>query len=53
MQNLLYKVPDPNNTAYLRKYFSSMPGKVPDLVRQRLEDLDIDIEELSLAGLQE
>lgn len=25
MQSLLYKVPDPRNTAYLRKYVSSMP----------------------------
>jgi hypothetical protein len=53
MQTLLNKVPDPRNSAYLRKYLSSMPGKVPDLVRDRLEDLDIDIEDLSLAGLQE
>jgi hypothetical protein len=53
MQALLYKVPDPRNSAYLRKYLSSMPGKVPELVRTRLEDLEIDIEDLSLAGLQE
>jgi hypothetical protein len=53
MQSLLYKVPDPRNSAYLRKYLSSMPGKVPELVRTRLEDLDIEIEDLSLAGLQE
>jgi hypothetical protein len=53
MQTLLYKVPDPNNTAYLRKYLSSLPGKVPDLVRERLRRFDIDIEDLSLAGLQE
>jgi hypothetical protein len=30
-----------------------MPGRVPDLVRDRLEDLEIDISELSLAGLHE
>jgi len=32
---------------------SSLPGKVPDLVRQRLEDMEIEIDELSLVGLQE
>jgi hypothetical protein len=53
MQDLLYKVPDPENIAYLRKYLSAMPGKVPELVRERLDDLEIDISELSLAGLQE
>ena len=30
-----------------------MPGKIPDLVRERLETLNIDLEELSLAGLHE
>jgi len=53
MQSLLYKVTDPSNTAYLRKYLSSLPGKILDLVKSRFEDLDIDIETLSLAGLQE
>jgi hypothetical protein len=53
MQDLLYKVPDPENIAYLRKYLSAMPGKVPELVRERLDDLEIDISELSLAGLHE
>jgi hypothetical protein len=53
MQDLLYKVPDPENVAYLRKYLSAMPGKIPDLVRDRLEDLEVDISELSLAGLHE
>jgi hypothetical protein len=53
MQGLLYKVPDPRNTAYLRKYISSMPNPVPELTRKRLEDEDIEIETLSLAGLQE
>jgi hypothetical protein len=53
MQDLLYKVPDPENVAYLRKYLSAMPGKVPNLVRDRLEELDIDISQLSLAGLHE
>jgi hypothetical protein len=38
MQNLLYKVPDPRNTAYLRKYISSLPNPVPELVRKRIED---------------
>lgn len=51
MQNLLYKVPDPDNVAYLRKYLSAMPGKIPNLVRERLETLEISLEELSLAGL--
>jgi hypothetical protein len=51
MQSLLYKVPDPSNSAYLRKYLSSLPRKVPDLVRTRIEDIDIDIESLSIAGL--
>jgi hypothetical protein len=53
MQDLLYKSPDPDNVAYLRKYLSTMPGKVPDLVRDRLEELNIDITQLSLAGLHE
>jgi hypothetical protein len=53
MQGLLYKVPDPRNTAYLRKYVSSMPNPVPELVNKRLENEDIDMETLSLAGLHE
>jgi hypothetical protein len=53
MQNLLYKLPDPTNKAYLRKYISSLPNPVPDLVRKRLEDEDISLETLSIAGLQE
>jgi hypothetical protein len=53
MQGLLYKVPDPRNIAYLRKYLSSMPNPVPELTRKRLEDEDIEIDTLSLAGLQE
>jgi hypothetical protein len=53
MQDLLYKSRDPNNHAYLRKYLSVMPGKIPDLVRERMEEEDIDIEELSLAGIHE
>jgi hypothetical protein len=53
MQDLLYKSPDPDNVAYLRKYLSAMPGKVPDLVRDRFEELNIDITQLSLAGLHE
>ena len=51
MQDLLYRSPDPDNVAYLRKYLSAMPGQIPDLVRERLEDLDIGLEQLSLAGL--
>jgi len=47
MQSLLYKVPHPTNAPYLRKYLSSLLGKIPDLVRERLEDLEIDIETLS------
>jgi hypothetical protein len=39
MQSLLYKVPDPRNSAYLRKYLSSMPGKVPELVRDKTRRL--------------
>lgn len=53
MQGLLYKVPDPRNTTYLRKYVSSMPNPVPELVNRRLENEDIDLETLSLAGLHE
>jgi hypothetical protein len=41
MQNLLYKVPDPRNTAYLRKYLSSLPNPVPELTRRRLANEDI------------
>jgi hypothetical protein len=53
MQNLLYKVPDPRNSAYLRKYISSLPNPVPELVRKRIEDEDIILESLSFAGVQE
>ena len=53
MQDLLYKALDPENVAYLRKYLSAMPGKIPDLVRERLETMEISLEELSLAGLHE
>lgn len=53
IQDLLYKAPDPENVAYLRKYLSVVPRKVPNLVRDRLEELDIDIPQLSLAGLHE
>jgi hypothetical protein len=53
MQDLLYRCPDPDNVAYLRKYLSAMPGKIPDLVRERLEQLDVDLDDLSLAGLHE
>jgi hypothetical protein len=53
MQDLLYRSPDPDNVAYLRKYLSAMPGQIPDLVKERLEDLDIGLEQLSLAGLHE
>jgi len=53
MQDLLYKAPDPDNVAYLRKYLSAMPGKIPDLVRERLETMEISLEELSLARLHE
>jgi hypothetical protein len=53
MQSLLYKVPDPRNTAYLRKYLSSLPNPVPELTRKRLADEDIEMETLSLAGLHE
>lgn len=41
MQDLLYRTPDPHNVAYLRKYLSAMPGKIPDLVRERLEQLNV------------
>jgi hypothetical protein len=30
-----------------------MPGKIPDLVRERLEQLNVEIDDLSLAGLHE
>jgi len=53
MQDLLYRASDPDNVAYLRKYLSSMPGKIPDLVRELLETLNIDLEELSLEGVHE
>ena len=53
MQDLLYRSPDPHNVVYLRKYLSAMPGKILDLVRERLEQLDVDMEDLSLAGLHE
>jgi hypothetical protein len=41
------------NPAYLRKYLSAMPGRIPDLVRERMEEEQIDIEEISLAGVHE
>jgi len=53
MQDLLCRSPNPDNVAYLQKYLSAMPGQIPDHVREHLEDLDIGIEQLSLAGLHE
>ena len=53
MQDLLYRASDLDNVAYLRRYISAMPGKIPDLVREHLETLNIDLEELSLEGLHE
>lgn len=53
MKDLLYKAPDPDNVTYLRKYLSAMPGKIPNLVKERLETMEIGLEELSLAGLHE
>ena len=53
MQDLIYKARDPQNTAYLRKYLSAMPGRIPDLVKARFEVENIDIENISLVGLHE
>ena len=53
MQDLLYRCLDPHNVAYLKKYLSSMPGKIPEMVREILEQLDVDIEDLPLAYLHE
>ena len=53
MQNLLYKEIDPQNIAYLRKYLSAMDGIIQDLVKAIFEDENIDIENISLAGLNE
>ena len=53
LQDLLYKYIDPNNPAYLRKYLFVMPGKIPDLVRESMEEEYIDIEELSLTEIHE
>ena len=53
MRDLLYKSRDPNNLAYLRKYLSVMPEKNSDLVREIMEEEDIDIEIFSLIGIHE
>lgn len=51
MQNLYYKIPGHLNTAYLRHYIASMPGKILELVHQSLLAQDISIDTLSLATL--
>jgi hypothetical protein len=53
MQDLLYKYHDPHNVTYLRKYLFVISGRIPDLVKEQIESKHIDIEDLSLAGLQE
>jgi hypothetical protein len=47
MQDLLYKVHDPDTVAYLRKHLSALPGRIPDLVRERMEANHVQIEDLS------
>jgi hypothetical protein len=51
MKYLLYKIGNPSDPMYLRYYIASWPRIIPNLVRQRLQDLKIDIEDLSLAKL--
>lgn len=53
MQSLLYKTLDPDNTAYPRHYLAAMPGRLPDLVKENMELNKRNIEDLSLAELED
>ena len=53
MQKLLYQVNDPHNVAYLRYYIASMPGNIPDLINQYINEHKIKIENSSFADVQQ
>lgn len=51
MQKIYDNIPDHQNIAYLRHYITSIPGRIPELVHQRLTSQSISIDTLSLASL--
>lgn len=53
MADLLYKYHDHKNPSYLGKYLSVMPDRVPDIVCTYLYAKNIDIEDISLVGLED
>lgn len=53
MDDLLYKSHDSQNPSNLRKYVFAIPSRVPDIVHTYLDAKNIDIEDLSFAGLQD
>ena len=53
MQKLLYQAHDSHNPAYLIYYIASMPGKIPDLINQHIDEHKINLEGQSFAAIHQ